>query len=139
MEKIGGINMSKKIAIIASNGDMFSAYKVLNIAVAGATTDAEVCIFFTFEGVNMIHNQKMNELELPTGKEHMVEGFKAAKVPSIPELVEMAQDLGVKFVICQMTLDIMGLTLDQFVDGVESGGAVTFLQFASDSDVTLTF
>ena len=131
--------MSNKIAIIASNGDMFSAYKVLNIAVAGASTDAEVGIFFTFEGLNMIHKQMMHQLELPKGKEHMVEGFRSANAPSIPELVEMASELGVKFIACQMTLDVMGSTLDEFVDGVESGGAVTYLQFASDSDVMLTF
>ena len=33
---------------------------------------------------------------MPAGKEHFAEGFKNANVPSIPELVEMAQDLGVK-------------------------------------------
>ncbi len=131
--------MIKKISIIASNSDIFTAYKALNIAVAGATTDAEVNIFFTFEGVNIIHKEMMNNLKLPEGKEHLVEGFEKAKVPKIRELVEMASDLGVKFTLCQMTLDLMNLSIDEFVDGVESGGAVAFLQDASASDVVLTF
>ena len=38
-----------------------------------------------------------------------------------------------------MTMDVMGLQQEAFVDGVEVGGAVTFLQFAKDADVTLTF
>jgi len=49
-------------------------------------------------------------------------------VPAIPQLVEMAQELGVKFIACQMTMDVMGLTKDDFVDGIEVGGAVTFLE-----------
>lgn len=49
--------MSKKVAIIASNGGLETAYKVLNIAMAGVATDAEVAIFFTFEGLNIIHKK----------------------------------------------------------------------------------
>lgn len=40
-----GITMNKKVAIIASNGGLFDAYKVLNIATAAAATDQEVAIF----------------------------------------------------------------------------------------------
>ena len=76
---------------------------------------------------------------MPAGKEHFAEGFAKANVPSIPELIEMAQDLGVKFIGCQMTMDVMGLEKEHFVDGIEVGGAVTFLDFAQDADVTLTF
>jgi len=131
--------MSKKVAIIASNGGLFDAYKVFNIATAAAATEKEVTIFFTFEGLNLIHKQANQQLPMPEGKEHFAEGFAKANVPAIPELVEMAQELGVKFIGCQMTMDVMGLEIDAFVDGVEVGGAVTFLEFAQDADVTLTF
>ena len=53
-------------------------------------------------------------LEMPEGKEHFAEGFAKANVPSIPELVEMAQELGVKFIACQMTMDVMGLNKRRF-------------------------
>lgn len=131
--------MTRKTAIIAANGGLFDAYKVFNIATAAAATDHEVQIFFTFEGLNLIHKQGNQQLEMPTGKEHFAEGFAKANVPSIPELIEMAQDLGVKFIGCQMTMDVMGLEKEHFVDGIEVGGAVTFLDFAQDADVTLTF
>ncbi len=131
--------MSNKVAIIASNGGLFDAYKVFNIATAAAATDKEVTIFFTFEGLNLIHKEAMHALPLPAGKEAMAEGFKQAKVPSIPELVEMAQDLGVKMIACQMTMDVMGLTKEAFIDGIEVGGAVTFLEFAKDAAPSLSF
>ena len=128
-----------KVAIIAANGELFDAYKVFNIATAAAATDAEVGIFFTFEGLNLIHKEAYKQLPLPTGKEHFQEGFKQANVPSIEELVEMAQDLGVKMIACQMTMDVMNLEKEHFVDGIEVGGAASFLHFASDADITLSF
>lgn len=131
--------MSKKVAIIAANGGLFDAYKVFNIATAAAATDSEVAIFFTFEGLNLIHKQGMQQLPMPEGKEHFKEGFDKANVPAIPELVEMAKDLGVTFIACQMTMDVMGLTKEDFTDGIDVGGAVTFLEFAQGADVTLTF
>ncbi|WP_042355831.1 DsrE/DsrF/DrsH-like family protein [Bacillus rubiinfantis] len=131
--------MNKRVAIIASNGGLFDAYKVFNIATAAAASDQEVAIFFTFEGLNLIHKEAHKQLPMPAGKEHFAEGFANANVPSIPELVAMAQDLGVKFIGCQMTMDVMGLTEKDFIDGIDVGGAVTFLDFAKDADITLTF
>lgn len=128
-----------KVAIIAANGGMFDAYKVFNIATAAAATEAEVSIFFTFEGLNLIHKEGNKQLPLPEGKEHFQEGFKEANVPAIPELLEMAKELGVQLIACQMTMDVMKLTTDDLVDGIDVGGAVTFLSFAKDADVTLTF
>ena len=128
-----------KVAIIAANGGLFDAYKVFNIATAAAASEAEVGIFFTFEGLNLIHKEAHKNLPLPEGKEHFQEGFQKANVPSIEELVKMAQELGVKLVACQMTMDVMGLDKDQFVDGIEVTGAATFLNFAKDADITLTF
>lgn len=131
--------MTRKLAIIASNGGLFDAYKVFNVATAAAATDQEVAIFFTFEGLNLIHKEAFKQLPMPNGKEHFKKGFEDANVPGIPELVAMAQDLGVKMTGCQMTMDVMGLEKEAFVDGIEVGGAVTFLEFAKDADVTLTF
>lgn len=131
--------MNKKVAIIASNGGLFDAYKVFNIATAAAATDQEVAIFFTFEGLNLIHKEAYKQLQMPEGKEHFAEGFAKANIPSIPELVTMAQEMGVTFIGCQMTMDVMGLEKEDFIDGIEVGGAVTFLEFAKDADVTLTF
>ncbi|MDP5276674.1 DsrE/DsrF/DrsH-like family protein [Chengkuizengella axinellae] len=131
--------MSNKVAIIASNGGLFDAYKVFNIATASAATDAEVGIFFTFEGLNLIQKEASGQLPLPEGKEHFQEGFKAAQVPSIDELLLMAKDLGVKMIACQMTMDVMNVKKEDLISGIDVGGAVTFLDFAKDANVTLTF
>lgn len=131
--------MSKRVAIIAANGGLFDAYKVFNIATTAAASDKEVGIFFTFEGLNLIHKEGHKNLQAPEGKEHFEEGFKNANVPSIEEMVDMAKEMGVTFIGCQMTMDVMGLEKDDFVDGVEVGGAATFIEFAQDADINLTF
>lgn len=128
-----------KVAIIASNGGLFDAYKVFNIATVAASTDAEVAIFFTFEGLNLIHKEAHKSLSAPPGKEHFQEGFANANVPSIEELVSMSRELEVKLIACQMTMDVMNLEKDQFVEGIEVGGAASFLHFAQDANTTLTF
>ncbi|MNV88339.1 hypothetical protein D3C71_1825350 [compost metagenome] len=51
----------------------------------------------------------------------------------------MSQELGVKIIACQMTMDVMNLTKEDFIEGIEVGGAVTFLDFAKDANVSLTF
>lgn len=87
----------------------------------------------------MIHQQGMHTLQVPTGKENVAKGFKNANVPTIPQLVEMAQELGVRLIACQMTMDVMGLTKADLIGGIEVAGAVTFLEFAKDAAPTLTF
>lgn len=51
----------------------------------------------------------------------------------------MAKESGVRLIACQMTVDVMGLKPEDFIDGVEFAGAVNFLDFAYDADVTVTF
>lgn len=129
----------KKVAIIASNGGIETAYKVLNIATAAAALDAEVAIFFTFEGLTMIHKDAESMLTLKPGNEGFAEGFKRANVPSIKDLMDIAMESGVRLIGCQMTIDVMGLEKEHFLDGIELGGAATFLDFAFDAEVSLNF
>lgn len=118
---------------------MFDAYKVFNVATAAAASDAEVGIFFTFEGLNLIHKEGNKQLPIPEGREHFQKGFERENIPSIPELLEMAQEMGVKIIACQMTMDVMSLDKDAFVDGIEVGGAASFIHYASDANISLTF
>lgn len=131
--------MATKVAIIASNGSLFDAYKVFNVATAAAAGDAEVGIFFTFEGLNLIHKEGNKQLPIPEGREHFQEGFERENIPPIPELLEMAQEMGVKIIACQMTMDVMSLDKDAFVDGIEVGGAASFIHYATDANISLTF
>lgn len=130
---------NNRVAIIASGPGVETAYKVLNIATAAAASDAEVAVFCTFDGLMMIHKDAAKMLQLGPGREQLAEGFKQANVPSVPEMLELAKDSGVKFIACQMTMDVMGIRREDLMDGIEVGGAVAFLDFAFDADVSVTF
>ena len=67
----------------------------------------------------------------------MKQTFKNKGVASIEELREICLESGVKMIGCQMTMDVFGFSKEDFIDGVEVGGAATFLEFTSDSDIQL--
>jgi len=125
----------RKVAIIAANGGLDAAYKVFNIATAAASMGSGVSVFFTFEGLKLIHKQAYGALAAPAS----MEGVKTEGLPTIPELVGMAQEMGVQFIACQMTMDLMSIEQEHLVEGIEVGGAASFLAAAFDADVTLTF
>ncbi|QQE79337.1 DsrE/DsrF/DrsH-like family protein [Alicyclobacillus sp. SO9] len=131
--------MTRRVAIIASNGGMETAYKVLNIATTAAATDAEVAVFFTFDGLEIIRKDAQDILSFGQGKEHYKERFQSSNIPPVGEMLELALESDIKLIACQMTMDVMGLSRNQFLDEIEVGGAMSFLDFAYDADVSLTF
>ncbi len=58
-------------------------------------------------------------------------------VATIEELRTLCQEADVKFIACQMTVDLFGFDHDDFIDGLEYGGAATFFEFAGESDICL--
>lgn len=67
----------------------------------------------------------------------MKETFKNKGVATIEELRELCQECGVKFIACQMTMDVFGFSAEDFIDGVDFGGAAMFLEYAADADIQL--
>ncbi|MGD2076815.1 MAG: DsrE/DsrF/DrsH-like family protein [Chloroflexota bacterium] len=67
----------------------------------------------------------------------MKQTFQNKGVASIKELREMCLEMDVELIACQMTMDVFGFTRDDFLEEANYGGAATFLEFASDADVSL--
>ena len=67
----------------------------------------------------------------------MKQTFKNKGVASVEELREICVESGVKLIGCQMTMDVFGFDKEEFIDGVDVGGAATFLEFASEADIQL--
>jgi peroxiredoxin family protein len=63
--------------------------------------------------------------------------FKQKGVATIEELRDICLRSGVRLVSCQMTAEVFGFRLEDFIEGVETGGAATFLEFAADADMSL--
>ena len=67
----------------------------------------------------------------------MKQTFKNKGVATIEELRDICLETDVKLIGCQMTMDVFGFEKNDFVDGVDIGGAATFLEFAAESDIQL--
>jgi peroxiredoxin family protein len=152
--------MAKKLAIIASKGTLDGAYPPFLLASTAAALGFEAKIFFTFYGLQLL-NKELNLKVSPLGNPAMpmpvtvpsiiqvlpgLEWFatwmmkrklKKKGVASVEELREICIESGVELIACQMTVDLFDFKHEDFVDGISSGGAATFLEFASEADVTL--
>ena len=152
----------KKMTIIASKGSLDMAYPPLILATTAAAMGLEVTIFFTFYGLDIIKTGKADNLRvspmgnpampmpvpIPTlvaslpGMEAMATAmmssmFKKHGVATIGQLLDMARESGVKLIACQMTMDVMGARRSDFIEGVEFGGAATWLEAATDAQINL--
>ena len=67
----------------------------------------------------------------------MKQTFKNKGVATIEELRSICIDSGVKLIGCQMTMDVFGFSNSDFIEGVDIGGAATFLEFSMDADIQL--
>jgi peroxiredoxin family protein len=151
----------KKLAIIATKGTLDMAYPPFILASTAAALDYEVQIFFTFYGLTLLRKDlsgvKISPLANPAmpmpvpmpvlvaalpGMESMAtmmmkQKIKKKGVASIEELRTACQEGGVKFIGCEMTVDLFDFKREDFIDGVEYGGASTFFEFAGSTDICL--
>ena len=152
---------TKKMAIIATKGALDMAYPPLILASTAAAIGWEVQVFFTFYGLQLLRKDlsgiAISPLANPAmpmpvpmpvlvsvlpGMQAMATSMMKAKmkkkgVASLEELRTLCQEADVKFIACQMTVDLFDYQKSEFIDGIEFGGAATFLQFAGESDVSL--
>jgi peroxiredoxin family protein len=153
-------NGKKRIALVASKGTMDMAYPPLLLASTAVAMDWEGGIFFTFYGLEIIKKKKMEHLKVPSlanpampvpvpniigalpgmtavATLMMKSWIKKANVATIPELIEVCKEGGIHLYGCQMTMDLMGVKIEDLIEGVEVCGAATFLEFASEAEVSL--
>jgi peroxiredoxin family protein len=65
--------------------------------------------------------------------------MKKKNVASLEEMLDLAEELGVRIYVCEMSMDLMGFKRDEFIDykGLDFAGVATFLQEAANSKVQL--
>jgi len=67
----------------------------------------------------------------------MKQTIKNCGVASIDQLRELCLEAEVKFIGCQMTVELFGFEHSDFIDGLEFAGATSFFAFAGDSEISL--
>jgi len=151
----------KRLAIVASKGTLDAAYPPLILATTAAALDMEAGVFFTFFGIHILKKKGLGTLKfVPVGNPAMPmpmpnllgalpgmtglatlmmkQTIKQQHIASIPELMEVAKESGVKLWPCQMAMNMMGVAREDLIEGLEEPvGAATFLEYASHADITL--
>ena len=164
MSENGNSDRQKRMAVVCWSSDLDRVWPVLILATTAAASGLQVNVFFTFWGLRVLQkNDKRvtgtNWMQIGEslvdrgGTDHLKLGkihFGGAgtmmikklanqyNVASPTELLEMAKDLGVNLYPCQMTMDLYGLSKDDFIEGLGTPmGAASFIDMAADSDITL--
>ncbi len=154
-----------KISIVAFSGDLDKLLAAMVIATGGASMGCKVEVFFTFWATSALRKRQArggdkNWLErminwmLPCGSKQlqlskmnmggmgtamMKRRMKEKKIADLDELFEMASELGVRVFVCEMSMDLLGMCMDDLVDYPKMGccGVSTFLASSMDSGTTL--
>jgi peroxiredoxin family protein len=153
-----------RATLVVFSGDLDKVLAGFVIATGAAAAGLETSIFFTFWGLCALKKagvkspakkdirEKMFAMMTPSSSESlgvsrmnfMGIGAKMLRsmmkdkgIVSLEELMDVARDLGVKFIACTMSMDAMGVTKEELVDGLEYGGVATYMADAARSKVTL--
>ncbi|MDR2168672.1 MAG: DsrE/DsrF/DrsH-like family protein [Planctomycetaceae bacterium] len=160
--ELSGVNRNGKNFILFS-GDLDKAIAVFIMANAAAALGRKVSIFFTFWGLNVLRKPEGAKVrkdflsrifgwmtprgagKLSLSKMNMfgvggmlIRGIMRRKnVESLEGLIKSAQEQGVEFIACSMSMDVMGIKIEELIEGVKLGGAAAMLAFAEESDMSL--
>lgn len=152
-----------KKTIIVFSGDLDKVMAAFIIANGAAAMGDDVTMFFTFWGLNALRKQEkvkskksflqaMFGAMMPRGAEKlgiskmnfggmgasmMKMVMKQKNVATIEELIQTAREQGIKMVACTMSMDVMGFSEDELIDGLEFAGVATYLGEADESNVNL--
>jgi peroxiredoxin family protein len=152
-----------KSTMIVFSGDLDKALASFIIATGAAAMGKQVTMFFTFWGLNVLRKdqyvkvkktliEKVFEKMLPRGPEKlgiskmnfgglgakmMKRVMKEKNIVSLQELMEMAKELDIKMVACTMSMDVLGITKEELIDGVDFAGVATYLADAEESNINL--
>jgi peroxiredoxin family protein len=154
---------AEKLVIFAWSGELDKIWPTLILATTGAAMGKETTVFFTFWGLfPLVKNevrltgenwmQRMLSVMNRGGDMHMrlsKMNFAGAgpammkhlatehHVASPHELIEMAKELGVKLIPCRMTMDMLGLTREDLIDGLEEPAGATTALAEAQGAITL--
>ena len=154
-----------KLAMVVFSGDLDKVLAALVIATGAVAMGLETVMFFTFWGTPVLRDKKkkvggkdvmgkMFGAMLPSGTgdvklSNMNMGgmgtammkslMKKKNVASLEEFLAMAEDLGVRIFICEMSMDLMGFKREEMIDykNLTFCGVAKFLEEAANSKVQL--
>lgn len=98
------------------------------LSASAAAMDAEVMIYFTMYGATLLQKDVVDEI-----------GPKGERGQKLSFFISQATDLGVRLLVCQPSLDLNDLKIENLIDGVEMIGGAAFNDLAVEADAVVSF
>lgn len=165
LDRVEKKTTENKISMIVFSGDMDKVLAAFVIATGAIAMGMDVVMFFTFWGTPVLRDKnksvggkdtmgKMFGSMLPKGAcdvrlskmnmggmgtAMMKRLMKQKNVASLDQMIEMAEELGVRIYVCEMSMDLMGFKREEMIDyeGINYCGVASFLEEANNSRVQL--
>ncbi len=165
MEALTNKTPEEKLSMIVFSGDLDKLLAAFVVATGAVAMGMDVVMFFTFWGISALRDKakdaggkdmmgkmfgamlpkgtggvklsKMNMGGMGTAMMKML--MKKKNVASLEEFLKMAEELGVRIFVCEMSMDLMGFKREEMIDyqGLEFCGVAKFLEEARNSKVQL--
>ena len=148
--------------IVVFSNDLDKALASFIIANGAKASGKNVTMFFTFWGLNILRKENVNvkksfidkmfSMMMPKGAENLTLSkmnmggigsmmmkwvMKNKNVSTLSELITQAQENGVKFIACNMSMDVMGIKQEELLDGVELGGVAKYIAESNNANSNL--
>ncbi len=162
LEEAPAQDIEDRLAMVVFSGELDKAIAAFIIATGAAAMGLKVSMFFTFWGINIIKRERQyaaknilekgftalmpgNSKDLPlsqmnyfgVGAKLIRKVMKDHDVSSPEGLIAMAQELDVRLVSCDMSQELLGISDDELMTGLEHGDVATFLSDASRAKATI--
>ncbi|WP_070041606.1 CoA-disulfide reductase [Robinsoniella peoriensis] len=157
------VSLPQGKTLIVFSGDLDKVLASFIIANGAAAMGRPVTMFFTFWGLNALRKTEKQSVRKPfiekmfgammprgtrrlklsrmnmagMGTKMMKKVMKDKNVESLEELMQHAMASGIKLVACTMSMDVMGITREELIDGVELAGVASYLGDAEEANVNL--
>ena len=148
--------------IVVFSNDLDKVLASFIIANGAKASGKDVTMFFTFWGLNVLRKSNANVkkglidtmfgMMMPKGADKLTLSkmhmggigsammkwvMKNKNISTLSELIKQAQESGIKFIACNMSMDVMGIKEEELIDGVEIGGVAKYIAESSHSNSNL--
>lgn len=150
---------SNSLSIVAFSGDLDRLLAAMNVATGSAAMGMDVHVFFAFWAVGALRSERKARRGLlgfltsrgpggaalsryhlgGLGAFFLARRMKKLGQPGLPELIAMARESGVRFSVCEASMGMLGIALEdlEHYPGLSACGVTSFMESASQSQTTL--
>lgn len=120
----------KKVLVIQTHGidTPRRTYSPLFYAMAAASMDMDVTVWFTMEGTSQLKKGAAETVKLEPKSD-----------VTLKTMLERCKEEGVKLSVCQQSMTLHQMGDEDLIEGVEIMGAATIIDLTLEADVTMYF